>query len=88
MSYVQLKLNQSLDVDPVCVEYVPNSLKASAQDKRGTDIRRRVLPDNKIPKSWHLFPRLDENIQESFKFLAQESMKKATNKLIIGCFHL
>ena len=64
ISYVQLKLNQSLHVDPVCEEYMPNSLKASAQEKRDTNIRRRVLPDNKLPKKWHSFPRLDENKQE------------------------
>ena len=64
-------------------EYIPNSLKASTWNKRGTGIRRRVLSDSKIPGRWQSFLRLEEKKQELFKFLSTAFITSETQCTII-----
>ena len=42
-------------------EYRPGTLKQQAREKRGTGVRRRVAPDNPIPKNWAEYLRLAES---------------------------
>ena len=60
-------------VDIVWYAYVKNSLISTAKCKRGLGIRRRVLPDSKIPSNWHSFLRVHQNKEELFRFLATEA---------------
>ena len=65
-------------------QYFQSSLKASARSKRGKEIRRRVLPDSKIPGNWASFLRVDENKTELFRFLADEAIKIDTEKTVVS----
>ena len=53
--YIERQPKDSTRIDIVWEKYIPNSLKASIQTKRGTGTRRRVLPDSKISGNWQLF---------------------------------
>ena len=50
--------------------YITDSLKATARDKRGKGIRRRVEGRNSPPRNWQMFLRVDENKAELFELLA------------------
>ena len=50
--------------------YVPHSLKAGAQGKRGKEVRRRVEPSSAVPGNWSAFLRIPGNISELFSYLA------------------
>ena len=52
--------------------YNTNSLKCAARSQRGKGVRRRVLPDSKIPGNWDSFLRVDDNKTELFHFLAEQ----------------
>ena len=52
-------------------EYIPNSLKTSTRQKRGTGARRRV------PPNWQEFLGLDNNKKELFLFLSEQVVKIA-----------
>lgn len=54
--------------------YIPHSLKATARERRGKGIRRRVKPDSRIPGKWAAFLREEDNKEELFSFLADELM--------------
>ena len=49
-----------------------SSLKAKTRSKRGKGIRRRVMPDSKIPGNWAAFLRTDKNKEELFHFFADQ----------------
>ena len=57
-------------IDVVWDVYIADSLKATARDKRGKGIRRRVEGRNSLPRNWQMFLRVDENKAELFEFLA------------------
>ncbi|KAK3742923.1 hypothetical protein QZH41_015294 [Actinostola sp. cb2023] len=61
-------------VDIVWDVYKPDSLKKGAREKRGIGIRRRVLPSTRIPSNWHSFLRVDDNKEELFHLLAEQSV--------------
>ena len=46
--YIERQLKDSTRIDNVWDEYIPKSLKANFQTKKGTGTRRRVLPHSKI----------------------------------------
>ena len=50
----------------------------------GKGIRRRVLPDSRIPGNWQSFLRLDKNKQELFEFLSNEAINISTEKVIVS----
>ena len=60
LPYVKLQLDKAQRVDIVWDEYRPGTLKQQARDKRGKGVRRRVAPNNAIPKNWGEFLRLSE----------------------------
>ena len=60
-------------VDIVWDVYLQDSLKATTRGRRGEGIRRRVLPDTKLPENWQSFLISDCNETEMFKFLAMEA---------------
>ena len=51
----------------VCRE---DSLKAKTRQNRGSGARRKVVGNNRLPKSWNSFLRCHENKTELFSFLA------------------
>ena len=66
----QLQSSQRLDV--VWDAYVPNSLKNSTRQKRGTGIRIKVSGHVKLPKNWVQFLRDPANKSELFAFLSSK----------------
>ena len=58
-------------------EYIPNSLKASAGQKRGTGARRRVLPSAMVLRNWQEFLRLDNNKKDLFLFVSEQVVRTA-----------
>ena len=71
-------------VDIVWNAYVKNILKSTARSKTGIGIRRRVLPDSKIPSNWHSFLQVDQNKEELFRFLATEASSLECRGLVIS----
>lgn len=68
--YIKTHLSHVSRIDVVWDEYIDNSLKATTRGKRGSGVRQRVEGDNKLPRNWKEFLRVDKNKQELFKFLA------------------
>ena len=54
---------------------MPNILKASSRQKRGTGARRRVLPSAMVLRNWQEFLRLDNNKNELFLFLSEQVVR-------------
>jgi hypothetical protein len=79
----QLSCVERLDV--VWDVYNVNSLKAATRSQRGNGVRRRVLPDSKIPGNWDSFLRVDDNKTELFHFLAEQAVSvEQGQKLIVS----
>ena len=64
-------------------DYRSDSLKAQTRDMRGKGIRRRVEPNNAVPKNWAEFHRINENKTELFAFLSREIVTISTDKQVI-----
>ena len=64
--YITRQLSTVQRLDIVWDVYDPDSLKSTTRSHRGKGVRRRVLPDTKIPGNWGLFLRVDENKTELF----------------------
>ncbi len=52
-------------------DYRRGTLKQQTLEKRGKEVRRRVAPQNTVPKNWGEFLRLSDNKKELFFFLAK-----------------
>lgn len=63
------QLHHSDRVDVVWDMYVPDSLKESTREKRGTGTRRKVSGQAKLPPNWLQFLRDPTNKAELFQFL-------------------
>ena len=74
LPYIKQSIENVQRLDLVWDEYIPNSLKASTRQKRGTGARRRVLPSAMVPRNWQEFLRLD-NKKELFLFLSERVVK-------------
>lgn len=72
--YVKGYLQKAKRVDIVWDVYLEDSLKATARHRRGLGVRRRVLPDTKLPVNWQSFLRTDSNKTELFQYLAKEAV--------------
>jgi len=59
------------------------SLKSETRKQRGLGVRRRVEPDNVIPKDWYAFRGIGDSKSEFFPFLSDEVMKIETDKSVI-----
>ena len=69
--YIRAQLSHVTRLEIVWDDYLKNSLKATTRGKRGTGVRQRVAADNKLPRNWQEFLRVDQNKQELFKYLAE-----------------
>ena len=78
LPYVEHQLDKAHRVD-----YRPDSLKAQTRDMRGKGIRRRVEPNNAVPKNWAEFLRINQNKTELFAFLSREIVTISTDKQVI-----
>ena len=76
LPYIKQSIENVQKLDLVWDEYIPNNLKASTRQKRGTGVRRRVLP-SMVPRNWQEFFRLDDTKKELFLFLSEQVMKMA-----------
>lgn len=65
-------LQHSKRLDVVWDEYIPESLKESTREKRGTGIRRKVGCKVKLPQNWIKFLRDNDNKKELFQFLTDK----------------
>ena len=66
--HVITQLGNTRRVDVVWDTYIPNSIKESIRERRGTGIRRKAAGKNKIPGNWSDFLRDPTNKQELFSF--------------------
>jgi hypothetical protein len=79
----QLQLHEAQRIDLVWDSYIPDSLKASARQKRGKGIRRRVLGKTKVPTNWKQFLLVDENKVELFDFLTHAAMERQQTERVV-----
>ena len=77
LPYIKQAIENVQRLELVRDEYIPNSLKVSTRQKRGTGARRRVLPSAVVPQNWQEFLRLDNNKKELFLFLSEQVVKMA-----------
>ena len=77
LPYIKQSIENVQRLELVRDEYIPNSLKASTRQKRGTGASRRVLPSAVVPQNWQEFLRLDNNKKEFFLFLSEQVVKMA-----------
>ena len=63
------QLENTTRVDVVWDTYIPNSIKESTRERRGTGIRRKVA-EKKNPGNWSDFLRDPTNKQELFVYLS------------------
>jgi hypothetical protein len=78
--YVSSPLKKTRRVDVIWGVYLSDSLKGTTRQKRGKDIRRRVVPTTTVPKNWKDFLRVDENKTELFSFLSRQVICMPTNR--------
>ena len=83
LPYVEQQLDKAQRVDVVWDDYRPDSLKAQTRDMRGKGIRRRVEPNNAVPKNWAEFLRINANKTELFAILIREIVTISTDKQVI-----
>ena len=83
LPYVEHQLDKAHRVDVVWDDYRTDSVKAQMRDMRGKGIRRRVEPNNAVPKNWAEFLRINENKTELFAFLSREIVTISTDKQVI-----
>ena len=74
LPYVMGHRQKAHGVDIVWDVYLQDSLKATTRGRRVDGIRRRVLPDTKLPENWQSFLISDCNETEMFKCLAMEAI--------------
>lgn len=72
IKYVKSQRCSAQRIDIVWDNYLEGSLKAITRSRRGEGVRRRVLPDTRIPKNWSSFLRNETNKTELFAFLAEQ----------------
>ena len=70
LPYLEHQLDKAQRVDVVWADYRSDSLNAQTRDMGGKGIRRRVEPNNAVPKNWAEFLRINENKTELFAFLS------------------
>lgn len=75
LPYIHSVLSKVQRLDIVFDRYIPNSLKSTAREKRGSGTRTRVVATTKIPRNWQEFLRVDDNKTELFHFLAEAASK-------------
>ena len=83
LPYLEHQLDKAQRVDVVWADYRSDSLNAQTRDMGGKIIRRRVEPNNAVPKNWAEFLRINENKTELFAFLSREIVTIFTDKQII-----
>ena len=72
IKYVKSHLCSAQRIDIAWDNYLEGSLKANTRSRRGEGVRRRVLPDTRIPKNWSSFLRNETNKTELFAFLGEQ----------------
>ena len=86
LPYILKQLENTERVDVVFDRYVPDSLKTSTREKRGSGVRRKVSPSTRIPGNWQGFLRVDENKTELFKYIADRVTDKIdTHEKVVVC---
>ena len=58
-------------IDIIWDQYLPNSIKSSTRQNRGTGVSTKVSPDTKMLKNWKNFLLVSKNKTELFDFLSQ-----------------
>ena len=70
--YLEKQLKTAKRLDLVWDTYIPDSLKESTREKRGTGVRRKVSGQTKLPGNWMDFLRDPINKKEMFAFLTSK----------------
>ena len=70
LTYLIRKFENVSRLDLVWDRYLPDSLKATTREKRGTGIQQRVVDEATIPGNWQNFLRVDSNKAELFNYLS------------------
>ena len=71
--YISTQLQKNCRVHLVWDVYLPDSLKGTTREKRGTGTRKRVFSSAVTPKNWKEFLRVDGNKAELFVFLSEDA---------------
>ena len=58
-------------IDIIWDQYLPNSIKSSTRQNRGTGVSTKVSPHTKMLKNWKNFLLVSKNKTELFDFLSQ-----------------
>ena len=81
--YLQSHLRAVQRVDVVFDQYLPNSLKQSTRDKRGSGVRSRISETTKMPSNWQQFLRVNENKVDLFHFLTDLPFTDIGNRTLL-----
>ena len=76
VKFIQWQLQSLKRTDIVWDQYLANSIKGSAREKRGVGVRRKVSAQSKIPSNWLNFLRDPNNKTELFAFLTKVASEK------------
>ena len=68
--FIVSQLKKVTRLDLVWDQYFQMSLKATTRSKRGSGVRRRVLPGAELPRNWADFLHNEDNKKELFHFLS------------------
>ena len=71
--YIYTQLQKNCRVDLVWDVYLPDSLKGTTREKRGTGTRKRVSSSAVMLKNWNEFFRVGGNKTELFVFLSEDA---------------
>ena len=66
--HIEKQLQEAVKMDVVWDTYIPESLKASAEEKRGKGVRRKVSGETKLLDKWMDFLCDPVNKKELFAF--------------------
>jgi len=68
--HIRQRLQHVQRLDIVWNRYMPDSLKQSTRESRGSGRRRKVTETTPLPRNWQSFLQADSNKAELFEFLA------------------
>jgi hypothetical protein len=85
LPHIETHLRKANRVDLVWDQYLTGSLKTATRAKRGSGVRRKVLPSAELPRNWADFLHCAENKTELFHFLSHRlvSMHVGANKQLV-----
>ena len=82
--YISSLLRQVERVDLVWDRYFAESLKNYTKEKRGVEVRRKVIGNYLLPRNWMTFLRCSENKAELFPYLLNLAFKGIQDRVTVS----